>query len=379
MASIWRHPNSRYWTACFRDSAGHQRRITTKETDRRKAHRIAEAFERVVRAKRTKAHTQRVIARLHEELGGEPISAMSLSEFAKNWLATKEHEVSVATLAFYRKSISKLLDWLGPKAALSITEITKNDLVSFRNHLTTKVSGRTANHDLRAIKSLYLAAKRDGVLSENPAEFVESVRQRNGAGKRRSFSLQELKAILDAADPEWKSMVMFGLYTGQRLSDIAALTQSNIDLGKGELRLVTQKTGKTLILPLAPPLRCFLESQRSSDSLDAPLHPRAFATLEAHGRSAALSNQFAGLLADAGLRKRSNHKAQKHGRGSSRDSNPVSFHSLRRTATTLMHEAGVPQQVVQAMIGHDSADIHQLYVAIGQEALRKAADSLPEL
>jgi integrase len=379
MASIWRHPHSRYWTACFRDADGHQRRITTKETDRRKAHKIAETFERVVRTKRTKLHTQRVIARLHEELGGEPISAARTAEFARDWLATKEHEVSAATLAFYRKSIGKLLEWLGPKADLPITEITKTDLVAFRNHLTTKVSGRTANHDLRAVKTLFMAAKRDGDLSENPAEFVESVRQKNGTGKRRSFSLQELKVILDAADPEWKSMVMFGLYTGQRLSDIAALTYSSIDLGKGQLRLTTQKTGKTLILPLAEPLQRFLEEKPSSDNLESPLHPRAFATLGAHGRSAALSNQFADLLADAGLRKRVNHQAHKRGRNSARDSNPVSFHSLRRTCTTLLHEAGIPEAVVKAMIGHDSAEVHKLYIAVGEEALAKAAASLPEL
>jgi hypothetical protein len=31
------------------------------------------------------------------------------------------------------------------------------------------------------------------------------------------------------------------------------------------------------------------------------------------------------------------------------------------------------------MIGHDSAEVHQLYVAIGPAALRAAAASLPEL
>jgi integrase len=184
---------------------------------------------------------------------------------------------------------------------------------------------------------------------------------------------------LDAADPEWKSMVMFGLYTGQRLSDIASLTYSSIDLGKGQLRLTTQKTGKTLILPMAEPLQRFLKEGPSSDSLDAPLHPRAFATLEANGCSAALSNQFADLLADAGLRKRVNHKAHKRGRNASRDSNPVSFHSLRRTCTTLLHEARIPEAVVMAMIGHDSAEVHKLYISVGEEALAKAAASLPEL
>jgi integrase len=31
-------------------------------------------------------------------------------------------------------------------------------------------------------------------------------------------------------------MIRFGLYTGQRLSDIAALSWNNINLAKGELR-----------------------------------------------------------------------------------------------------------------------------------------------
>jgi integrase len=36
--------------------------------------------------------------------------------------------------------------------------------------------------------------------------------------------------VLRVADPELRSMVMIGLYTGQRLGDIAMLTWQNIDL-----------------------------------------------------------------------------------------------------------------------------------------------------
>jgi integrase len=117
----------------------------------------------------------------------------------------------------------------------------------------------------------------------------------------------------------------------------------------------------------------------SSDDLTAPLHPRAAAVLRRHGRSAALSNQFADLLADAGLRPRKDHQSTGKGRDAVRERQALSFHSLRRTATTLLHEAGVPQQVVQSFIGHDSAEIHQTYVAIGSGALREAAARLPAL
>ena|ERR1700731_3156558 len=33
VASVWKHPKSQYWTACFRDQNGRQRRISTKETN----------------------------------------------------------------------------------------------------------------------------------------------------------------------------------------------------------------------------------------------------------------------------------------------------------------------------------------------------------
>jgi hypothetical protein len=35
--------------------------------------------------------------------------------------------------------------------------------------------------------------------------------------------------------------------------------------------------------------------------------------------------------------------------------------------------------VAQALIGHDSEAIHQVYVSVGFEALKKAANTLPDL
>ena len=73
MASIAKHPQSRYWTACFRDQHGRQRRVSTKETDRKQALRIAQEYEKAVRTKRSLRQTLAVLARLHEEvLRGSP-------------------------------------------------------------------------------------------------------------------------------------------------------------------------------------------------------------------------------------------------------------------------------------------------------------------
>jgi site-specific recombinase XerD len=45
----------------------------------------------------------------------------------------------------------------------------------------------------------------------------------------------------------------------------------------------------------------------------------------------------------------------------------------------LLKDAGVPQAVVQELIGQDSAQMSQQYTHVGIEALQKAAAALPAL
>jgi Site-specific recombinase XerD len=286
----------------FRDASGRQRRITTKEVNRRRALKIAEAFERAARERRTLVHTRRVIERLHEEISSQKIERATLRSFAQDWLNAKKPEVAPRTLVFYSAAINKLVEFLGRRADVPLSEITKGELIAFRNATASRTTARTANHYLKAVRMLFLAARRDTVLSENPAEFVEGIRERSEALTHRTYSLDELRSVLAVCDPEWRSMVLCGLYSGQRLSDIANLTWSNIDLERAELRLQTRKTAKRLIIPLAPPLLQHLETLPSSDNPRQPLHPRAFALLQKEGRTATISNQFTELLALAGLR-----------------------------------------------------------------------------
>ena len=53
---------------------GGQRRISTKETDRKKAQRLADEYEKASRTKRSLRQAQAVLDRLHEELSGERVA-----------------------------------------------------------------------------------------------------------------------------------------------------------------------------------------------------------------------------------------------------------------------------------------------------------------
>ena len=376
MASVYKRPGRKVWTAFYRDEAGKQHCRSTGSRTKKQAHRIAEEFERGAREKRTLRQLTRVLDQMHELVNGQKVTRLSLAELVSQWLAIKKLETSPSTLTFYRQSTDKLIGFLAERALSdSIATITKADLLAYRFDLARKLSPVTVNHHLDIVRMLMRSARRDGLIADDPSEFVESVKREAGV-KRRAFTVAQLQAILSVCDPEWRSLVIFGLYTGQRLGDLARLTWSNLDLERNELRFTVSKTGKTLILPVAPPLRVHVESLPSADSLQAPLHPRAAAIRN----TCTLSNQFGDLLAQAGLRtKKSHHGCTKQGRSGRRTLGELSFHSLRHCTVSMLHAAGLPQATVLAYVGHASAKINQLYTHVGADALERAARSLPSL
>jgi integrase len=378
VASLTRKPRSKYWFACFRDVNGKQRRRSTRQTDRKKALKVAEQFEQVGRRKLAPRTIRESLAELYREIYGETLPVATVRKFVADWLQTKEPEVSVGTLAFYKKSIAKFLEFLGTAADLDLASMTRTTVLEFRNHIAKISSPVTTNADLKAIKMICRAAKRDGYIAEDPAEFVETVRK-SSEQARRPFTTSEIQRVITVADAEWKSLILFGLYTGQRLADIATLTWDHVDLSRNEIRLKTRKTAKRLTIPIAAPLRTHLDSLAVAGERGNPIHPRAFGTMRRQGKSGNLSNQFSDILAKAGLRQKAPHRSTHKGRGACRTSYELSFHSLRHTAVSLLKDAGIPEAAVMELVGHDSKQMSAHYTHVGREALEKAAAAFPEL
>ena len=53
------------------------------------------------------------------------------------------------------------------------------------------------------------------------------------------------------------------------------------------------------------------------------------------------------------------------------------FHSLRHTAVSLLRQAGAAQSVSQAIVGHNSPEVHALYTHTDEDAMRRAVGFLP--
>jgi integrase len=287
----------------------------------------------------------------------------------------KKAAVTYFALVNYKKSVAKFLAYLGDRA-----DLRKAVIIGFRDKALQSVSATTVNLDLRVLCALFRSAKAEGYIVKDPAEFVQNARRETGRPGRTGFTLEQLRMVLCAANDEWRSMILFGFYTGQRLSDFAALTWSNIDLERDIIRLTTRKAGKPLVIPMGSPLRSHVVSLPSSDNPAAPLHPRAFRIVSSKTRNASqLSSEFVDLLAALGIRAPILHNNSGKGCGGRKTTSQFSFHSLRHTAVSLLKEAGVPQAAVQELVGHESVQMSQQYTHVGLEALQKAAAALPDL
>ncbi|MEZ5328037.1 MAG: tyrosine-type recombinase/integrase [Verrucomicrobiales bacterium] len=378
MASIRRKPASKYWHACFYDAQGRRCQRSTGEVNRKAALKIANAFEEAARRQHTATQIRRVMNDIVADVLGESLADTTTRQFFDGWIARKKGEVSASTWAFYKRAVT-FIEFLGDDADKPLDAITEKRVLAFRDHLAKEVAPKTVNHRVKLLRMIFAEAKRDKLIADNPAEGVRTLRIGDDRNARRPFTIDELKTVLRSIEgTEWHSMVVIGLYTGQRLGDIATIRWRQINFDSGEIAFTTRKTGRRVLVPMCKPLKDHLLSLPSSDDPDAPVHVYAAQSVEnASGRSGTLSREFGQILVEAGIREA--YKPMEGKTDKRRVQHGLTFHSLRHTAVSMMKNAGISPAIVQDLVGHESAEISAHYTHVESEAKRTAVDSLPDV
>jgi integrase len=388
MASLKIDPRSQFWYACITLPDGRQTQFSTKlrvkEVSRQKALTYADTLEKAYRVKRAEAQFRKLMGEAWLAISGTELARSTPETFFTSWLQRRKHEVSNESHLRYSGFIRDFLSWLGKRAKDDISTISSSDIRAFRDHEAERKSAASANTAIKTLRSAFKDAMRERLISENPAgtEFVSRIKRKNENKKRRGFTIEELRKLLHQAEAsEWKGLILTGIYLGQRLGDLVRLTWSNIDLKHSEITISTEKTGRTQIIPIAAPLLKYItEELPAPDDPGAPLFPRAYANLLRLGRVASLSREFHSLLAAAGLVPPEGPHRKTNPEGSKRRRvHPLSFHSLRHTATSLMKSAGVSNAVAMDVIGHESLIISAHYTTIDCEAKRRAINLMPDV
>ncbi len=381
MASVWKHPQSRYWVACFTDGTGKQRKKSTKLTDKKEAQRVAESLEEAYRRKLSETQIRKLFSDAYSEIHQDKLTSATIADFLNGWVKRKENEISVNTWQKYRTVSARFLTFLGTNAGNDLNFLAPKTFIAFRDEVAGRLSASSANGYLKVLRVAFNDAWKTGLMLDNPAAKTSGIK-RGGQGtgmERRAFTLDELKRLLSASTDEWHGLILCGLYTGQRLGDIARLRWTAVDLEEREIRFVTVKTGRPVLLPVAKPLFEYLIRLSAPDEPSAPVFPGAFEIVERSGKTGQLSNQFYDIMVAAGLCEPRGHRKMEEREGVARRTSEISFHCLRHTATSLLKNAGVSEAVAMDIIGHESKAISLNYTHIDTDAKRRAIERLPDI
>jgi len=395
MANILKRSDSKFWIATFTDAQGRQLKRSTKlpavPGNKKAAQALAADFERAAAGDLTVKQATAVIGDLMEAQG-KALAVMSVRQWVQRWTDRQEKQVKPATYHFYEASGRKWVEWLKDRADAPLASQNTQSLIEYRHFLDSGISPQTINHRMTCIGMILKAARMERLIDENPMEWVKPLKQDLEAKvARQPFTIEHLQALLAVADEEWQSMVLWGVYTGQRLADVAMLQWDKIDLPGRKVSLRTRKTGRFQNLPMADPLveqvaiwRDGLaeRAEKYGEALAGYVHPRAAGHITRTTMSSRLSNQFTDILVKAKIRlgeEVDRRKSRGIGRDAKRAQHALTFHSLRHTATSWMKMAGIPASVVMDFIGHDDAAMSQHYTHVGDSEMRKAADSLPRI
>lgn len=382
MASIRKIPGRHVWIACFTGIDGTRYQRSTGTRNEKEARKIADDFEDATRRQRTSVQVRRVVYELHARITGDSLGDTTFREFFTRFLKTREAELAPTTFVKYRKIGSCFTEHLAERADVPFFQISKEDVVRFRDTIASRLKTSTANNYLKVTKVFFRQAKVDGIIADNVAEDVPTLKVRhNDEDERQPFTVEQLRAILQRADGELYGIILFGYYSGLRLNDICLLTWRHVDTATRSLNRKTAKTGRRQILPLAEPLMDWLSGLPAVDDPNAPVFPNAYASVKGSEseKSTTISRRFGELLAELGLRPKRDHSARGVGRSAKRQTNALSFHSLRHSLTSHLKDGGVSEAFAMEIVGHNSAEMSRHYTKLGMDTMREVFQKLPDV
>ncbi len=277
-----------------------------------------------------------------------------------------------STLSQYEGWFEAFARWMKSKHpdTHELRHVTQEHADQYAGHLQKQVAATTFNRTINSLSLVWRVLEKTARLTSNP--WKQITRKRFAVHSRRELTIEELGRVCAAATGETRTLVALGVYCGLRLGDAALLSWSDVDTIKGVVSLVPQKTArrsqKRVTLPMHPVLLNMLNGATKRTGYVMPGIADRYQQYEG-----ALSRDITDLFEGVGIETRSKVD------GSNRSRPDCGFHSLRHTFVSLCAAGGVPQSVVQSLVGHGSPAMTAHYTHVSTEAARRAVGLLPDV
>lgn len=241
-----------------------------------------------------------------------------------------------------------------------LSALTRPTVEQFRDDLQATRSKAMTSKAVRSLSMLIGDAERRGLVARNVARGVRVVRPSRARARVIVPLRSELKAILEAAGPSERPLIMTIMATGIRASELRGLPWSDIDLKNARLNVSQRadqwcKIGQpksaagTRTIPLPPELVTELREWKLRalpNDLDL-VFPNSVGTPRDHAHL--LERTFKPVQVRAGVCDRVDGQDEPKAR--------YGLHSLRHAAASAWIEAGVDLKRLQAWLGHETVQM----------------------
>ncbi len=271
----------------------------------------------------------------------------------------KVRNLSSATLRSYRNDLNLFIQFCSERE-ISYIEAKKSDIRSFIAHLSEKkLSARTINRNLAALRSFFRYLLRFNKRNDNP---LESQRNLKTEERLPNFLWEEELATLAEESgkkglwPARDQALIIAIYSsGMRVSEAMALKLKDLDVRCTSARVLGKGNKERIVFfseESAEVLRHYL-AIRKERMLNKTEHDKVFI------------NQRGGPLSSRGFRWILSYYSKRLSLTA-----PLSPHALRHSFATHLVNAGCDIRLVQEMLGHSSLSTTQRYTHIDMERLK---------
>src|SRR4029077_19177649 len=122
----------------------------------------------------------------------------------REWLRGKEGSRSASTHVKYSHTIESFIVHLGARAKINIAALIPKDIASFRDaQIASGKHPNTVRYLVKQLRIPFNAARRQGIITHNPAESVElpgkAKTEDGGEATRDVFTPKQIEGLMKAA------------------------------------------------------------------------------------------------------------------------------------------------------------------------------------
>ncbi|MCX7103737.1 MAG: tyrosine recombinase XerC [Methylococcales bacterium] len=276
---------------------------------------------------------------------------------------TIEKRASQYTVKSYKRDLNCLSNYCENKSISLWTDLKQTDIRSYMaSRHRQGLSSTSLQRELSAIRSFFNFLLKNQLTDNNPGQYIKAPKKTRKLPK--TLDVDQIKSLLEAGTNstiEIRDLAMFELFysSGIRLSELAQLNLTDIDLTDKTLMVRSGKGGKSRMLPIGSKavaaINTWLEHRiKSITSTETALFISTRGT----------------RLGQRSIELRLKQWCKKKGIAEN-----IHPHMLRHSFATHLLESSQDLRAVQELLGHSNISTTQIYTHLDFQHLADVYDS----